>query len=138
MSDAPEDKIRKSLKDFLEAFNIEIDVPEERDRSEAEIYGNYPEIVNKTQAKLDKLNQRAENLLEKTGMSREEMEAYVSNPDNFTPEQWEALKNIKQAADDIKKRTFRIAGQEGVKKAVDQERKKQHHRFGKKKHWIPL
>lgn len=138
MTDAPEEKLRKNLKDFLQAFDIKIDLPEDRQRSEAEIYGNYPEIVNKTQAKLDRLNQRSEELLEKTGMTREEIEVYVSNPDNFTPEQWEALKNIKQVAEDMKKRTFRIAGQEGVKKAVDQERKKQHHRFGKKKHWIPL
>lgn len=138
MNEGPEEKIKKSLKGFLEAFDIKLDLPEERERSETEIYGDYPEIVNKTQSKLDKLNQRSEELLEKAGMTREEMEVYISNPDNFTPEQWEALKNLKQAAEDLRKRTYKIAGQETVKKTIEKERKKQHQRFGKKKHWIPL
>jgi hypothetical protein len=132
------DNISNSLKEFLDLFEIKIEIPENRERSAAEVHGNYTEIVNQTQAKLDEYNQKGEEILKNTGMTREQLEAYASDPNNFTPEQWEGLKKLKAATEEIRKRTYRIAGGENLKKTIDKERKKQHHRFGKKKNWISL
>ncbi len=72
-------------------------------------------------------------------MSEEELEAYSANPNNFTPEQWEALKKVKDACEKYTQEAqVRMGTQQFEKKAEKRERKKESHRFAKKKHWIPL
>lgn len=138
MSQSANDNISDALKEFLSLFDIKLDSPKESERSSAEIYGNYSEIVSQTQAKLDEFNQKGEEILKQTSMTREQIEVYASNPNNFTAEQWEALKKLKEATDNLRKRTYRVVGEDNLKKTVEKERKKQHHRFGKKKNWISL
>ena len=132
-----DDKLQSALTEFLGLFEIKLDIPEE-ERSEVAVRGNYGELVKATQDKLDEFNIKAEEILQKTGMSRDELDTYASNPDNFTPEQWGALQKLREATEDLKRRTYKVMGDENLKKTIEKEKGKQQHRFGKKKDWIPL
>lgn len=137
--------IQKALEELLEQFNIKLDKDEPNvEEGRINRYGEYTEIISKTQEKLDELNQKSEELLKKTGMTREQLDIYVSDPKHFTPEQWAAIQKLREATELFKKRTRMIVAEEmnrqsqQEQKAVEKEAKKQPHRFGKKKHWIPL
>lgn len=131
------DQLQNALTEFLSLFEIKLNVSE-TDKSESSTSGNYSELVQATQNKLDEFNIKAEQILQKTGMSRDELDTYASNPDNFSPEQWMALQKLREATEELKRRTYKIAGDEGLKKTIEKEKGKQQHRFGKKKDWIPL
>lgn len=135
-----EDEIREALEGVLKLYDIKLDdLQNEGAESTKEREEDYSEIIGKTQARLDDLNEKAEEIYKRTGMSREQMEAYSSNPNNFTPEQWEALKKVKDACEKYKREARnRIADPQFEQKVEQQQRKKQPHRFAKKKHWIPL
>ncbi len=133
------EKMRKAFEEVLKEFNISLEpVPETEEEKRAERFGDYSEIIGKTQQKLDELNEKGEVLLKKTGMTREQLDIYASNPANFTAEQWEALRKLQAATEEFKKQATGIVGEEKFEKIVERKQKKQQHRFGKKKHWIPL
>jgi hypothetical protein len=136
MAQESKGELDEALKDFLTLFGVEIK-PEEWEAAKTEDQG-VKEVMWKTQEKLDELNEQAEDILTKTGMTREKMEAYASNRSNFTDEQWEALQRVKAAGENIKKKSSNFLGEENLKKKVEKAKKDQHHRFGKKKNWIPL
>lgn len=137
--DTGSDKMKKALEEVLKQFDITLEPQEvSEDEKKTERYGDYSEIISKTQAKLDELNEKGEELLKRTGMTREQLEAFASNPANFNQEQWEALQKLKEATEEFKRQSFSIAGKEEEGRPVEKKQKKQPHRFGKKKHWIPL
>lgn len=130
------DGLKTALENVLKLFDIKIEeLPKVNDENEENYYS---QVVGKTQSKLDELNEKAEELYERTGMSREQLEAYASNPNNFTKEQWDALQRVKEEAERFKRRTREKMSDELLQTSVDAERKKQPGRFGKKKNWIPL
>lgn len=137
MAESADEKLKGALTEFLGLFDIKLDIPEE-ERSDAAIKGQYGEVVKATQDKLDEYNIKAEEVLQKTGMTREELDAYASNQDNFSSEQWQALQKLREATEELRRRTYKVVGEENLKKSIEKERGKQAHRFGKKKDWLPL
>jgi len=138
MSDS-EEEIREALKDVLALYDIELEEEtESEEEAKEQRYGDYSEIISKTQERLDDLNEKAEMIFKRTGMTREELEAYASNPNNFTKEQWEALQKVKEACDKYKREARARIGEEAFEEKVEKNKKKQPGRFAKKKHWIPL
>lgn len=133
MSDS-EAEVKKALQDILSLYDIKLEETEEKPEE-----GDYSEIISKTQQKLDELNEKAALIFERTGMTEEQLEAYSANPNNFTPEQWEALQRVKDACEKYTQEAqARMGTMQFEKKAEQRERKKETHRFAKKKHWIPL
>lgn len=129
-------ELEDALKEFLTLFGVEIS-PDEWDAAKKEDQG-VKEVMWKTQERLDELNEQAEDILTKTGMTRDKMESYASNRANFTPEQWEALQRVKAAGESLKKKSSNFLNEENLKKKVEKAKKDQQHRFGKKKNWIPM
>lgn len=72
---------------------------------------DFVEVMTKTQEKIEELNQQAEEVTKKMGMSAEELEAYSKNPKNFTPEQWELLERVRQECELFKTRTIESLNQ---------------------------
>lgn len=133
------EKMRKAFEEVLKQFNITLDPIESADEEKkAERYGDYAEIISKTQQKIDELNERGEEILKTSGMTREQLEVFASNPGNFNQEQWEALQKLKIATEEFKRQALEIGEEEKDVKTIERKQKKQQHRFGKKKHWIPL
>lgn len=135
-----EANLKKALEEVLRQFNIQLDpVREDEVGAKAERHGDYSEIISKTQDTLDELSEKAEEMLKKTGMTREQLEAYANNPNNFTKDQWEALQRLRETTEQFKRQTQGIAKTESpALQDAPRKEKKQKHRFGKKKHWIPL
>lgn len=134
-----EEEVRKALEEVLAMYDIKLDLtsPSEEDEKERR-FGDYSEIISKTQQKLDDLTEQSEAIYKRTGMNREQLEAYASNPNNFSKEQWEALQKVKEACEKYKREARHKIGEEQFEEKVEKERKKQPQRFAKKKHWIPL
>ncbi len=139
MVNKDEEGIMNALEEVLTLYDIKLDdVAPSAEEEKAERYGDYSEIISKSQDKLDDLNQKSEEILAQTGMTREELESYGANPDNFTPEQWEGLQKVKEECEKFKKNARGIVGEKQLEKTVKKQRKKQTHKFAKKKDWIPL
>lgn len=137
-----ESDVKKNLVDALKSLGVDLDDTTKQKRSSPEEeYEDYSEMSHKTRQKIDELNEKSETILEKMGMSREDLEAYGTNQNNFTKEQWEALQKIKAITEDYKKMAL-----DGIKESMSQdileaekkEIKKQHTRFAKKKDWKPV
>lgn len=142
MAGNTEEEIREALREVLSLYDI--DLEEEMDKAaknekKEEPVGDYGELISKTQQKLDDLNEKAEEIYKRTGMTREQLEVYAANPSNFTREQWEALQKVKEACEKYKRESrARLGGDEFDKRIEKAPKKKQTQRFAKKKHWIPL
>lgn len=131
-----EEEVQQALEEILKLYDIKL---EDLQGEEDEIRGDYSQIISKTQDKLDDLNEKAEEIFQNTGMTKEQLEAYSANPNNFTKEQWEALQKVKAACETYQNEALsRIHDPEFNEKSVAQKRKKQPQRFAKKKNWIPL
>lgn len=135
-----EDEIREALGEVLSLYDIKTDEVLEGETPKIEKEEDYSDLIDKTQEKLDELNEKAEEIYERTGMNREQLESYASNPNNFNPEQWEALQKVREACENYKMRAQgrlqNFQYEERVEKRT--KKQKQPHRFAKKKHWIPL
>ncbi len=134
-----EEEVQKALEEVLGLYDIKLEAaPDDEQTSKEERYGDYSEIINKTQERLDDLNEKAEDIYKRTGMTQEQLEAYAANPNNFSKEQWEALQKVKEACEKYKREAQSRIGEELFEEKVETKRKKQPQRFAKKKHWIPL
>ncbi len=134
MASQGEEEIRKALEGVLKLYDIKLDAPTEREDGS----NDYSEIMGKTQAKIDDLTEKAEEIYRRTGMTREQLEAYAANPNNFTKEQWEAIQKVKEACDKYKQEARnQIIDEQFEQKAQSGAKGKQTARFAKKKHWIP-
>jgi hypothetical protein len=139
MTNTGEDEIRAALEEALRLYDVDIDdIPELAGVRNSE-EDDYSDLIGKSQARIDDLTLKAEEIFRRTGMSREELEAYAANPNNFTKEQWEAIQKVKDACQRYKQEARKqIKDPEYETKVEAQKRKKQPHRFAKKKNWIPL
>jgi hypothetical protein len=140
MASQGEEEIREALEEVLKLYDIKLEEPpSETIEERKQRVNDYSDIIGKTQAKLDDLTEKAEEIYTRTGMSHEQLEAYAANPNNFTKEQWAALQKVKEACERYKQEAkSRIGDTQFEQKVEAQERKKQPQRFAKKKHWIPL
>lgn len=134
-----EEELSEALTDFLKLFNVKVDFSKEaKTPSKEEKLTNYNEILEKTQKKLDELNLQNAEILKKSGMTREQLEKYGSNPQNFTPEQWKALQRVKEVTEKYKQQAKEFMGVEHLKKKTKEEKRQEIQRFGKKKRWLSV
>lgn len=139
MADDLEDGLRKSMEDLLRLYNIEIE-PGTLDPDEVSGEVDYAEVIAKTQDKINDLNQEAEKIYESTGMTKEELDAYSQNPNNFSKEQWEILENVRNECNEFKQKAFamipQVGGNEDEKAPATPKKKKK--KPGSKKGWIQM
>ncbi len=137
--ESPEKEVRCALQEVLDLYDIKLDEPA-TEIQEEERFGDYSEIISKTQDQLDDLSEKAEEIYQRIGMNKEELESYASNPNNFTKEQWEALERVRAACETYKRAAItQVTGPPSAEKKPSPKRKrKEKQRFAKKKNWIPL
>ncbi|EPP34711.1 hypothetical protein CP10139811_0742 [Chlamydia ibidis] len=137
-------KIIDSIKQILSIYKIDFDSSfDSALTSDSEI--DYETLIQKTQEKIQELDKRSQDILQKTGMTREQMEVFASNPDNFSPEEWLALENIRTSCEEYKKETEALINQlsADIGSENNSSNKKQlaqstSNKKNKKKNWIPL
>lgn len=99
-----------------------------------------PEMLNQIDEMYkihDQISKMLDEILQKTGWSRKFLETYLSNPNNFTPKQWESLN--RQRRDLMKSIGMPIQVMEGGKKGaapVEKERRKKN--VGARRNWLPM
>lgn len=55
---------------------------------------DYEQAIKQVEGALDTLNKELDEVCEQTGMSMEELEAYTSDPKNFSKEEWDSIQKI--------------------------------------------
>lgn len=138
MVDRGED-LKKNLAEALKVFGITLpdNTVEKKEKKEEEL-SDFEEMASRTRSKIDELNEKGEEMLQKTGMTRESLEVYGNNPNNFTKEQWDALQKIKEVAEEYRTLTSEWMVHTLQKEPPKKEKKKPKEKFAKKKNWIPL
>lgn len=133
-----EQQIIDSIKQILNLYKIDINTVLSNTNFEEEL--NFPLLIEKTQEKIEELNKKTQDILNKTGMNEKEMELYASNPDNFSNEEWTALQQIKIACDNYQKETLDLLKniEKNPEKLTSIPPLKPHNKKNKKKNWIPL
>ena len=137
-------KIIDSIKQILTLYNIDFD-PSFGSALSSDSEVDYEYLMEKTQEKIQELDKRSQEILRQTGMTKEQMEVFANNPDNFSPEEWLALENIRASCNEYKKETEAIInevskelGFEDSKKNTTKKPKTTSTKKNKKKNWIPL
>lgn len=102
MIDDAERKMVEAMQGILKKFGVELSEGIIKTQDGLEI-ADYSEVIGKTQERLDLLEEESELFHQKTGMTQEEILEFGSNPDNFSPEEWQAIQNVKKACDEYKK-----------------------------------
>lgn len=133
-------QILDSIKHILSMYKIDID-PSFNDALSTEDV-DYDYLLQKTQEKIKELDLKAEEILSKTGMSKEQMDAFTNNPNNFSPEEWQALEKVRSSCDEYKKETEALLDQVLSEKQDNPKPQNKNQKpltkKNKKKNWIPL
>lgn len=97
-------------------------------------------LFEKAKKMRQEIDQKLQEVYDKTGMTRKEVENYMSNPKNFTVQEWQ---NIQIGRKDWEGRLYGILGQEYKEKRAkivqDQSSKERKGKtLGARKNWIPV
>ena len=132
-----EKELISALKQVMKMHGIELD-EELLTKDEHGEFVDYSEVISKTQSKIDELNQRAEEIYKKTGMSREELLEYSSNRSNFSQEEWESLERVRHACDQVKQESLQLLEkpEQEMLRHRPKSGKKQGKKFAKRKDWL--
>ncbi|MEF9496806.1 hypothetical protein [Chlamydia sp. 04-14] len=137
-------KIIDSIKQILTLYNIDFD-PSFGSALSSDSEVDYEYLMEKTQEKIQELDKRSQEILQQTGMTKEQMEVFANNPDNFSPEEWLALENIRSSCNEYKKETEALInevtkdlGGESATPTSNKKTKTTSSKKNKKKNWIPL
>jgi hypothetical protein len=104
--------------------------------------GEMLDIIKKTRSRL---SEKLESMYQDSQLSKERVEKFVSNPDNFSKQEWEAMQSFKKEMDNYVKE-FQVASQgagireivmEGRKRAQRKKTKLERQNSSNKK-WIPM
>lgn len=112
----------EQVQEVLGAYGVQLD-PHAPELTKPPV--NYGEVLQATQGKINELNQQADALVAAMGMTREQLEEYAKNPNNFSKEQWDSLQKVKQECDNFKEATMnslRQASQAAVDELKQQKK----------------
>lgn len=116
-------KIIDSIKQILTLYNIDFD-PSFGSALSSDSEVDYEYLMEKTQEKIQELDKRSQEILRQTGMTKEQMEVFANNPDNFSPEEWLALENIRASCNEYKKETEAIINEVSKELGFEDSKKK--------------
>lgn len=140
MADELEKELAAALQQIMNMYDIKLEEEIIKKGEGDRPVVDYSEVISKTQQKIDELTQKAEEIYQRTGMTREELLDYASNPHNFTKEQWESIQNVRNSCESLKQQTSQLLEkpQKEMQRQKIKKGDKQTKRFAKKKHWISM
>lgn len=80
-------------------------------------------ILERVQARISRLRSRTQQIQNELNMSHDDMISFLENPNNFTPEQWEILQEMKKQIDAFRSQVVMSLGG-GKKKVSAKDRQK--------------
>ena len=84
--DSLQNLIGESIKVF-EGIVSKLNSPDEEERKKA---------LKQAEELRDTLEKQAQNALEKAGLDKSAVNKFINNPDNFSPDEWEAIQSAKK------------------------------------------
>jgi uncharacterized coiled-coil DUF342 family protein len=94
------------------------------------------EMAKELRKQVDELKVKADEIQKRTGMTREELDAYTNNPDNFSNEEWEAICRIRESIDRFKQQVW-AAGRTGADKRPSPQSAAAKEGKSRRDHWRP-
>lgn len=123
------DEIRKALETVQGG-------PQGRSHKEPLTVDDLEAVLERTQEMIDQLNQKANMICEKLNMTRDELSAFVANPDNFNKEDWEAIQRMQEHVEQFHKTLVRamfLQKNEALVSSQREDHKKR--RLGLRRNW---
>ncbi|MBN4067495.1 hypothetical protein JYU14_05365 [Simkania negevensis] len=96
-------EIQETFKKVFNAFKEEGLATEGEKAQDIQSMLDVDSALENMEKHLDTLNQQAEEVYAKMGMSKEALEEYVNNSDNFTKEEWTAIQSIQHDVESFQK-----------------------------------
>ena len=100
------------------------------------------EVVARLEESLETLSAQMDEIYEKTGMTREQLEEYASDPKNFSEEEWSLINQIRgelnkfdEEAEEAKLGMPHVI-EEAQKAAEEAEKPKKKKKSGRRKNWL--
>ena len=139
-----------SMKKLFETFLKEFYIPDVAvfiDELEDPLYGkDLKHMVEMTGKLREKIEKQRDNLSAESKLDMKQVDNFMSNQDNFSRREWNALDNFKNSLEEYKKE-FQIAAQgAGIREIIKEGRKRSQRKKSKlerfdsnsKKNWIPM
>jgi len=98
-------------------------------------------LIAQMETSLKHIETQAEEIYAKTGMTKEEVDEFAQNPDNFSKDEWDVLTLIREKVDTFQEEAERVA-EEGIPMLKEEGPGKKKGKKGakkrvKKKDWLP-
>ena len=126
---APEGDMTKAFEEVLELLQTAQPVDPSLEGLDID------QVVERLEESLEQLNGQMEAVYKTTGMSKEELEKYATNPDNFSKEEWQMLEQIRGQLSKFREEAEDVMS--GVPQQLEgegEEPKKGRRR--RRKHWL--
>ena len=82
--------------DMTQAFEEVLELLQQAQPVDPSLEGlDIDQVVERLEESLEQLNSQMEEVYKTTGMSKEELEQYATNPENFSKEEWQMLEQIR-------------------------------------------
>jgi uncharacterized coiled-coil DUF342 family protein len=120
-------QILKSLEDILQRVSV---TPANEGKYTAE---QLDEMAKDLRSQVEQLKAKADEIQKRTGMSRDQLDEYTNNPDNFSKEEWEAIARIRESIDRFKRQVWAGARTVGEGRPAAAKEGK-----GRREHWRPI
>jgi len=117
--------VKKVLEDVLEVLH-------ETSHTSAEEV-DVDQLLHQLQGSLDELTERAEQIYQATGMTKEQLEEFAENPKNFSEEEWKLLGDVKDEIRHMREEADKIFENKPELAALAKEKPK---KKGPKKKWM--
>lgn len=138
-----------SLKEIFQGFLKEFYIPEMADflqQLEDPIQGkNLEEMSARIQRMREMIMRRLDAMYQESSYTKEQIDQYMSNPDNFSRREWDAMRTFQEKMESYSNE-FEVSSQgAGIREIVQEGRKRSMRKKGKlerfesaKSKWIPM
>jgi L-lactate utilization protein LutC len=126
----PEGDMSKAFEEVLEL--LQTAQPEDPSLEGLDI----DQVVERLEESLEQLSTQMEEVYEKTGMTKEQLEEYAANPENFSKAEWQMLEQIRGQLSKFREEADAVlAGAAEIPKEMEEEESKKGRRR-RRKNWL--
>jgi uncharacterized coiled-coil DUF342 family protein len=95
------------------------------------------DMAKELRRQVDELKAKSEEIQKRTGMTRDQLEEYTSNPDNFSKEEWETISRIRDSIDNFKRQIWSTARGPEARSTTTPASAALKEGKSRRDHWIP-
>jgi hypothetical protein len=128
-----------AIEEVLTLHNVQVEAMAKQIAGEK---GDFTGILANCEERLGQLREKAEEMLKNTGMTREQMNEYISNRANFSQEEWNMLEETRKTCEEMKEKDNKILRAhipaDILEKTEPEKKIKKRKKKTTKKNWMQL